>query len=426
MVDVKDKKIAVVGAGRSGLAATRLAVLKGAQVILLEKQKDIINSDTKLNLLSMGVKIKEGEHEKKDFTGVDLVVISPGIPIHNIKEFIPEGVMIISEIEFGYWHIEDEFIIAITGTNGKTTTVGLISWVFDKLDIDHFVGGNFGTPLCEYFLGKKEKNILLEVSSFQLQNIIKFRPNIGVLLNFAPNHLDYHRDLDEYFSCKMNLFKNQNIDDVAIINGKLKDNIVKYNLKSKIKFFTKSNIPLKNLIGEHNLENIAAAYLVCEMFNISEEKFKEAAEKFTPFPHRVEFVAEIDGIKFYNDSKSTTLASLEAALRSFEKNVLLIVGGIFKGGDVKELIPIIKQKVKEVCCIGKDGDIFIDSWQDIVSVHKEKNLKDAVNYFFSKAKTGDIILLSPACSSFDMFSGYKERGDFFKQIVNDIKIKKQH
>ncbi len=420
MVEVKGKKIVVVGAGRSGIAAARLAAIKGAKVKLLEKQKDIIDGEIRKNLLSMDVEIKEGEHDKRDFEDVDIVVLSPGVAIHSIKEFIPEHIPVISELEFGFWHIRDEFIIAITGTNGKTTTVGLISYIFDQLNIKHFVGGNFGTPLCEYFLNEKKPNILLEVSSFQLQNIKKFRPNIAVFLNFDANHLDYHKDLDEYFSCKMNIFKNQSYNDIAIINEKLKESISKYNVKSQIKYFTKSNIKLKNLVGEHNLENIQAAYLVCDHLKINQQTFKEVAEGFKPFAHRIEFVREINGIRFYNDSKSTTLASMEAAIKSFENKILLIVGGIFKGGDAKKLIPVIKQRVKEVCCIGKDRDIFYDLWKDVVSIHKAKDIRDATKYLYSKAEKGDIILLSPGCSSFDMFTSYKERGDYFKQIVNEL------
>ncbi len=242
----------------------------------------MIDSNTLEKLKNMSVQIIEGQHIRDQFTHMDLVILSPGVVVHKIKELVGSDVPIISEIEFAYRYMNGEKIIGITGTNGKTTTVGLISWVLDKLGIDHFVGGNFGTPLSEYVTQDRTKIVLLELSSFQLQNIINFRSNISVLLNFSENHLDFHKDIDEYLKCKLNIFKNQLAGDVALINTKLKSVLDGYRLKSTVKYFSRTNIKLKNLIGDHNLENIAAAYFVCRELGIEKSQFIEAAYELHP------------------------------------------------------------------------------------------------------------------------------------------------
>jgi len=418
---IQNKKIAVVGGGLSGIAAAKLISKKGGEVVLLEREKGNIDSKIRSQLCSIGVEIIEGEHKKQDFIGVDLVVLSPGVPVYKIKPYLEDGILVISELELGFWFIEKEKVIAVTGTNGKTTTVGLISWVLKKLGIDHFVGGNFGIPLCEYILNKRKEIVLLEVSSFQLQNVIHFKPHIGVLLNFSPNHLDYHKSMNEYLKCKMNLFKNQDRSDIAIINKSLQKKISEFSFRSEIKFFSKTNIKTDSLFGEHNQENIAAANIVCRELDIEDREFERAIEDFTPFPHRIEFVAEIDGVKFYNDSKSTTLDSLKAALKAFSGNILLIAGGILKAGDPGDIVHEIKKKVLVAAVFGQSADVFFKAWKNFIPVYIEKDLKDATRRLYSIAKKGDIILLSPGCSSFDMFSNYKERGNYFKKLVCEIR-----
>ncbi|GAB6887012.1 UDP-N-acetylmuramoyl-L-alanine--D-glutamate ligase [Desulfothermus okinawensis JCM 13304] len=418
--EFKAKKIAVIGAGVSGIAAAKLSSKMGFETFLFEREKGVIDSNTLEKLKNMSVQIIEGQHIRDQFTHMDLVILSPGVVVHKIKELVGSDVPIISEIEFAYRYMNGEKIIGITGTNGKTTTVGLISWVLDKLGIDHFVGGNFGTPLSEYVTQDRTKIVLLELSSFQLQNIINFRSNISVLLNFSENHLDFHKDIDEYLKCKLNIFKNQLAGDVALINTKLKSVLDGYRLKSTVKYFSRTNIKLKNLIGDHNLENIAAAYFVCRELGIEKSQFIEAAYEFTPFEHRLEYVDEINGVKFYNDSKSTTLKSIEAAVSSFDCPVLLISGGIFKGGDPSKTGKSIKDRVISACVFGQSSDIFFDNWKKYFPVKKVKDVKEAVLHLFSCAKKGDIILFSPGCSSFDMFLNYKERGAYFKNVVTTL------
>ncbi len=422
------KRIVVVGGGKSGIAAARLAGKMGSSVVLLEREVGVIDHNSRKVLKDLGVKIKEGEHRKEDFRGADLVVLSPGVVVHHIKKYVNE-IPIISEVEFGFWFLKDEYIIGITGTNGKTTTVGIISWVLKKQKKEHFVGGNFGIPLCEYILQDRKRIVLLELSSFQLQNILYFKPNIGVFLNFSENHLDYHKDVNEYFMCKMNIFKNQTRDDIAIINLSLKKHINKYTINSKIKYFSNvgahhANLGARHAVplqGEHNLENMAAAMCVCEQLGIERDKFLDAAYDFSPFPHRIEYVCEINGVEFYNDSKSTTLESIRAAVKSFHGKVFLISGGILKGGDPKRIIDSIKDRVSAACVYGQSADTFFNAWKDDISVYKVRDIKQAVEFLFPMAKKGDVILLSPGCSSFDMFSSYKDRGNHFKQIVMNLK-----
>ncbi len=422
-MDIKGKDIAVVGAGASGIAATRLLSHMGARVRVLERQKGNLDKDIYKWLVDNNVEIRFGEHSTEDFKGVSIVVLSPGVPIHNIKQYVSGDVLIISELELGSRFLKDEEVIAITGTNGKTTTVGLISQVFTGSGIGHFVGGNFGTPLCEYVMcNKREDVVLLEVSSFQLQNIVDFRPNIGVFLNFSPNHLDFHLDIEEYLKCKMNLFKNQTEKDCAIINDSLREIITGYPIRSNIEFFSKFNKELGSLLGEHNLENIGAAWSVCKRFQIDIQTFEKSVSKFTPFSHRLEFIGEINGVRFYNDSKSTTLESLRAAINSFSGNILLISGGILKGGSPEQLLDDLTKKVVQVAVFGSSAKVFFEKWNPYLPVFWEKDLKTATEKLFFNARRGDIILFSPGCSSFDMFSNYRERGDFFKKVVRELSL----
>ena len=415
------KRVAVIGGGTSGIAAAKLASKKGFETFLFEQKKGVIDSYLREELYNRGIKLIEGEHKKGDFSKIDLVILSPGVPVHKIKKVLDPHIPIISEIEFAYTYLKKEKIIGVTGTNGKTTTVGIISWVLNKLEIDHFVGGNYGIPLSDYVLdGSKKKIILLELSSFQLQNIKDFRCNIAVFLNFSENHLDFHKDMDEYLTCKLHIFKNQTSDDVAIININLKPFLNRPIFNSQVKYFSKADFRLKNLIGKHNLENIAAAYLVCKELGISKKQFIEAASDFRAFEHRLEYVGEINGVKFYNDSKSTTLKSIEAAVNSFEDPVLLIAGGILKGGDPKKTGMCIKDKISYACVFGQSGDIFYEKWNKYFPVEKVKDVNQAVSLLFANSKKGDIILFSPGCSSFDMFENYKERGNCFKNIVKSL------
>ncbi len=417
MKDLKGKNIVVVGAGRSGIAAADLCVQQGARVVILERRLDVESSVVDY-LRNKHIALKVGEHTPGDFKGADLVVLSPGVPSRKIKLLLDREIDIISEVELGSWFLEEEKVVGVTGSNGKTTTVGIIHHVFTIEGISHFVGGNYGDPLCEYILsGEKKEVVLLELSSFQLQNIISFRPHIALLLNISPNHLDYHRDMQEYIRSKLNIFKNQTKDDLAIINRDLSQLIEKEPLLARTVFFHGELDFPSSLKGRHNRENLNAAYLVCKEMGISPESFARAVTSFSPFPHRLEYVGEKNGISFYNDSKSTTLKSLEAALTSFDKRIFLIVGGILKGGDPAFLIPLLRERVEEVCVYGESASLFLEAWKGVVPVFRSKDIKEAVEYLFSRAKEKDIVLLSPGCSSFDMFSSYKERGEEFKRVV---------
>ncbi len=427
MKDLKGKRIVVVGAGASGIAAAKLCVLEGAEVVLLERDKRIARSFLEHEVDFSGIVLRVGEHSLDDFKGADLVVLSPGVPVHRIRPFVKKGVEIVSELELGSWFLEKERVIGVTGSNGKTTTVGIIHHVFTQEHISHFVGGNYGIPLCDYIISQERKNVLLlELSSFQLQNIVSFRPHIALLLNISPNHLDYHRDMEEYIQSKLNIFKNQTLEDVAIIGAELFPLVKDCHLMARKVFFQGELSFPSPLKGKHNRENLNGAYLVCKEMGISKERFARDVSSFTPPVHRLEYVGELKGVYFYNDSKSTTLKSLEAALTSFDKRVFLIVGGILKGGDPSYLVPLLQKRTAQVAVYGKSAPIFIDAWKGAVPLYRARDIEDAVTYLFSLATKGDIILLSPACSSFDMFSSYEERGDEFKRIVATLGGVKRH
>ncbi len=417
MRSIRDKKIIVVGAGRSGLAAAKVCGREGADVVLLERDPSIIGEERQRHIKDMGVELHLGEHSPHHFRDADLVVLSPGVPVHRIRPLIKRDLPVVSELELASWFLKGEKVVAVTGSNGKTTTVGIIHHVLSLLNVPHFVGANYGIPLCEYILcGQKKPIVLLEVSSFQLQNILHFRPHIGVLLNISPNHLDYHTDMHEYIEAKLNIFKNQKREDVAIINVSLEKYQDRCNPHPRKIFYDGNEEIPSPLKGRHNRENIHAAYLVCKELGVSPREFVSALHSFSPPPHRLEYLGDIKGVAFYNDSKSTTLASMEAALSSFPSNILLVVGGILKGGEPGRLLPILKKKVKMVAAYGRSREIFATAWGRDIPFYGTSGMEEAVNLLFERAEKGDILLLSPGCSSFDMFSSYEERGEKFRNI----------
>ncbi len=419
---VKDKSIVVVGAGVSGVAAAKLCLKEGAKKVRLVDQNVTLSKDREiLRLKEMGIEVHFGEHNKKDFEDADLVVLSPGVKKEKIVSMIPKEVPIISEIELGFW-FSDEPIIGVTGTNGKTTTASLIAHVL-KRKFKVFLGGNIGIPFCSYLLSDKKADILvLEVSSFQLENIYLFKPYVSLFLNFSPNHLDFHKDEDEYFMAKLRIFINQDHKDFAILEEALLEKVLKrIKLLSKIiPFSGKRRFDSSCLLGEHNQKNIEAAYLACSIFGINEDEFNESLKEFRPQPHRLDVFLKKDGVLFVDDSKATTLSATEAAIKSFDNRIILLAGGKFKGGEPSKLNAILGKKVKKLILFGECREIFYEAWKDVVDVIKVLSLKDAVELAVKEAKPGDIVLLSPGTSSFDEFRNYKERGLFFQKKVKEI------
>lgn len=414
----------VVGAGKSGQAVSRLLAQKGAKVRLLEKNPGNISPETRKNLENAHVEICVGEHSPEQFENASFVIPSPAVPVNSVRSFIREQrPEIISEMEMAWRFLDKEPIIAVTGTSGKTTCASLAASMLKAQGYGVFLGGNIGTPLSEYVLdGRKADALVLEASSFQLQGCATFAPRVAILLNLSANHLDYHKDMQEYAEAKFRIFRCQDENDLAILGQDMEGSLENFKIKSR-KLFVKDNgrFPNMKLFGKHNAINAEAAWQAVKFFGVSENNAAKAVNNFLPLSHRLENVAEINGILFVNDSKATTVSALQAAVASFERPVRLLCGGKFKGGDLSAVIPLLREKAAEVCLFGGGREIFERAWANITPVSWSRTLQEATQKAFSSANPGDVVLLSPATSSFDQYRNYQERGNDFKKIVESLK-----
>ncbi|MER3446418.1 MAG: UDP-N-acetylmuramoyl-L-alanine--D-glutamate ligase [Candidatus Dadabacteria bacterium] len=444
-MEFSGKKILVVGMGRTGIQVVRFLLKKGADI----RATDITPID-KLpkevrEFEHMGVEIESGEHKIETFLWPDMVVLSPGVPfgLLPIKESIRRGIEVISEVEIA-WRFIKRPIIGITGSNGKTTTSTLIARILEASGKRVFLGANIGTPLIQIAERDDEYDFLvLELSSFQLQGISTFRPHIGVILNVSPNHLDHHESLDEYIESKMKLFLNQTQDDWAVYNAD--DSVIKKcssEIKSKKIPFGKSPIEggiffdgtyvrfrdesydlrCMNLIGNHNIENAMAAIVSTRVIGCEPKQIEKEIVKFPPLPHRIEFVREVKGARFYNDSKSTSPGATLRALESFSAPIILIAGGKDKGVGYEVLNDEIRRKVKLLILFGESRFRMQRELGKKVETVLALSLEEAISKAYMDLEEGDIVLFSPACSSFDMFASYEERGRRFKEIVQNLSI----
>lgn len=417
---LKGHRAAVVGAGRSGLAAASLLLALGAEVRILEK-----NSDERIREAVSGqipeAEYISGEHTQKHFSGINMVVLSPGIPVGRIKPLLAQGTALYSELELASWFIHEP-VAAVTGTNGKTTTVLLVDHVLKKCGKKVFAGGNLGVPLSSYVLGEEQADILLlEVSSFQLEACSGFRPQVGVLLNFSANHLDHHESTEEYFQAKTRLFASQRGSDLAILPLELKEKMEKSDLLQgrRVYFTATGSFACPALTGKHNQANLEAAWLVCRYFGIDQEQFTRAITDFEPPAHRQEVFLKTREVTYVNDSKATTPAAMEAALEAFPGPVRLLAGGLNKGSRYKNLAPLVREKVVRVYLFGKSREIFEQDWEDITDMIYSSSMEEALQKAMSDARPGDTVLLSPGTSSFDQFTGYEQRGERFKELVRE-------
>ena len=446
-MDLNGKRVLVAGAGKTGIATARFLLEKNAQVTVADSN---VNAVIPEDLKKSTAKIKTGPHENSIFTEQDLIIISPGIPltIEPIATAKSKGVEIIGEIELAYLFTETP-IIAVTGTNGKTTTTTLLQHIFETSGKKVFTGGNIGTPLIEYVSGDQDADyIIAEISSFQLETINKFRPYISILLNITEDHLDRYDSFDDYAAAKKNIFANQQRTDFAIIN--IEDKLaaeMSEDIKADVLFFSTKN-ELKNgsyykdgfhflkgsektrieekgviLQGEHNRENILAAVSAAGICNLSYENITKALHTFKGLPHRMEFVDCINGINFFDDSKATNVGACLKSISSIKPPIILIAGGKDKGGSYFPLINEINKNVQEIILIGEAQNRIKKELKATVPMTSSMTLKEAVTEAFSRAKEGCSILLSPACSSFDMFDSYVHRGNIFKTAIKELKIK---
>lgn len=446
-MNLKDKKVLVVGLARTGVSTAKFLVSRGARVRVSDSSPEERLSKSLEDLKGLDLEIETGRHTEGWFASADIIVVSPGVPleIKPLQAARDKGAEIISEIELASRFI-DAPIIAITGTNGKTTTTTLVGEILKRSGKRLFVGGNIGNPLIEYVLEEKKADfIVAEISSFQLEGIRGFRPYISILLNITEDHLDRYPSMDAYIQAKGLIYRNQRHADYAVINAD--DILVKrltkgieprkagfsrekevvdgvYYRDGKIFSNLKGNVyePERFRIkGVHNIENAMASIAACEIAGCGRDEIQDAIEAFHGLPHRVEFVAEIEGVSYYNDSKGTNIGATMSALQGFKGNVILLAGGKDKGGDYGVMASLIQERVKGMILFGEAREkinLSIGKYTDTVLA---ANINEAMEVVKRTAVAGDTVLLSPACSSFDQFTGYAERGRKFVELVNAMK-----
>lgn len=445
-MEYKDKKVLVIGLARSGMAAIKVLKKLGARIYLSERNEP--DKKDKDYLESIGVTVYDQDMSvfEKDY---DLVIKNPGVPPVSpiVKRLNERNIPIITEIELAYDVSKPQHYVAITGTNGKTTTTTIVYELLTKAFKEKaHVGGNIGTPLCELVLEhdlmeEEGHYISLEISNHQLVDIVNFRPEIATIINLTPDHLETMGSLDAYYKSKTEVYRNMKDDDIFIYNADdevLKEYAEKYPIGCRIETFSLEKedtyacirdncicindekvLPLDkiHLVGKHNIQNVMISIMAAKALGISNEDINETIDEFKGVEHRIEFVRELNGIKYYNDSKGTNTDATITALKAFDSNVILLVGGYEKGLDMSEMRKYLKP-VKKVIGYGVAGRrIAGDLVEDPIVV---TTLNEAVAEANRIAMSGDVILLSPTTSSFDQYSGYEERGRHFKEIVNSL------
>ncbi len=432
-MNLHDLNIAVLGAGRSGRAAARLAMKHGGRVCVFDTSPAITGWPEDIPLHA-GATQEDGHAFR-----ADLVVISPGIETDCpfVKSFGREDVETIGEMELASRFYRGK-IIAITGTNGKTTTTSLVEKILLRAGKKAVACGNYGVPMAEVLLRDAVPDVLaLEVSSFQLETIRDFHPDVAVWLNFAPDHMDRYTAVEDYYKAKLHIFDNQTENDLAVVRfgehlPALKALVRTFSSESpeadlyyREPLVMEGDSPLLNLAGtslsqRHNAENVMAAVLACRHLGIPAETAAEVLEEFTPPSHRCEAVRSLDGVLWLNDSKATNLHALEAALKSQNAPVVLIAGGKDKGLDYLPLRPMLKEKVRACVVFGQIADQLYDSFSPAAPTEKAADVADCVEKARLLARPGDTVLFSPGTSSFDMFTGYAQRGQAFRDAVNAL------
>jgi UDP-N-acetylmuramoylalanine--D-glutamate ligase len=447
-MDLKGKKVLVVGLARTGIATAKFLKAKGSLVTATEVKPKEEMKEAVQALKGMDISTEWGGHQTETFLKQDIIVVSPGVDlnIEPIQKAIKQGVRVVSEIELAY-HFIHAPIIAVTGTNGKTTTTLLVGEMLKEDGRKVGVGGNVGEPLILFADGKDRWEVLVvEISSFQLEAIKDFRPRISVLLNITEDHLDRYPRYDDYIEAKVRVFANQNSGDLAVLNRddpivmqfreKVKAKKVLFSLKEKLgegafsngqtiflrlgekgEEYSIAKTPLK---GIHNVENMMAALTTARIFGCSKKSIQTVLDRFKGLEHRLEFVREIKGVRFYNDSKGTNVGSVVKSLQSFSEPVTLIAGGKDKNGDLSPLKELIRKRVKHLILIGEARERMNCELGGLTDTVMAKTMEEAVVLARQKAKGGEVVLLSPACSSFDMFKDYKERGQVFKEAVKRL------
>ena len=435
-----NQNAAVLGAGLSGAAAALLLKSEGAKVTVLDSadEKKLLRS-TIDNLRGQGIQVISGSDADRDSNKYDLIVTSPGIdPASALgRNFWSRKIDMIGELELG-WRSCDTPVIAVTGTNGKTTTTEMLAQMLNQCGQKTIACGNIGKPLSEVAREKIEYDVLtVEVSSFQLETIREFHPSIALWLNFAPDHLDRYRSVAEYRAAKLRLFENQTSNDVAIINAneqlpELRARKITFSAYTNRGDFRLSegailfeNQPVLHmnqtkLRGSHNIENLMATLAAGHARGLSFEQMVPPLNAYEPQPHRCEFVRQIGGVDYINDSKATNLDAVEKALQAQTKPVVLIAGGKDKGFNYQPLRALVKEKVRATILIGEMAKQIARDWHGTMKIDMAASLADAVERAHATAKSGEVVLFSPGTSSFDMFKSYADRGDQFRALVQAL------
>ncbi|MBT8387430.1 MAG: UDP-N-acetylmuramoyl-L-alanine--D-glutamate ligase [Ignavibacteria bacterium] len=448
-MELKGKNITVIGAGRSGIGAAKLIKEIGGIPFVSDAGTKSDLSESINNLMESGIKYETGTHSEKVFD-CETMVVSPGVPINAavLNNARKRNIKLISEVELAYKFCKGK-IIAITGTNGKTTTTSLCGHVFNSCGFKTHIAGNIGLAFSEISLDVVENDfVALEVSSFQLDLIEKFKPEIAMILNITPDHLNrYDDDLEKYADSKQQIYKNQDENDFLILNG-CSEAVLKYlkDHRSKSFFFSQKSeqnhgcfVEKEDVIfrfagtekfrckrsdikirGEHNLANTMAVIIAAKINDLDNTKIIDALKTFESVEHRLELVREINGVKFINDSKATNVDSVWYALRSFDEPIFLILGGQDKGNDYEQIKQLVIEKVVKIYTIGSSADKIFNFFHNSVKVEIKNSMNDVITSAINEARKGEVVLLSPACASFDMFDNYEHRGKAFKEAVNYI------
>ena len=443
------QKIVILGAGESGVGTAILAKKKGFEVFVSDSGK--IKNEYKEVLLNNGITWEEEGHSEAKISSADLVMKSPGIPdsVPIVRNLRTHGVKVISEIEFASKYT-DSTIIGITGSNGKTTTASLIYELMKNAGLNVALGGNIGKSFAEQVSEEKYKNFVVELSSFQLDGIECFSPHIAVLTNLSPDHLDrYDNNYENYIASKFRIVMSQTVEDYFIYNQD-DDEIVKWLAKNpirsqKLPFSTKIelkqgafkkdneiviiinnkqfNMPISSIgiHGDHNVKNAMAASTVARLLGIRKQTIRESLEAFQGVEHRLEKVLKINNVLYINDSKATNVNATYYALDSMENPTIWIVGGVDKGNDYTELLPLVNEKVKAIICLGLDNEKIIAAFGNIVdTIYEADSMPLAVQIAHKLAERNNTVLLSPACASFDLFENFEDRGRQFKAAIRNL------
>lgn len=453
-MELANKKILVVGLGKTGVSCAKFLRQKDAVVAATDTSKELEGNTEIQSLIDLGVTVEIGDHKPEPFERADLILLSPGVPhtLAPVKKAMEKGIPVMGEIEMASRFIKEP-IIAVTGTNGKTTTTTLLGEMLRQCGYQVYVGGNIGNPLIDY-AGDNEKAdiIVAEISSFQLDTIQLFRPDVAVLLNITEDHLDRYSDFNAYARSKFRIFENQIKKDIAILNGS--DSVIQslcHGIKSKKVFFDDAENPASGILsaqaliskkdirfymdertsrsldisriklpGYHNLQNIAAACLAVQAMGGAFDKMERAIYEFKGLPHRLEYVNTVNGVHYYDDSKGTNADAVEKALNAFNKPVVLIMGGRNKEVDFRTLEKSVRRHVKKLIIIGEAAEEIKTALGHITETEPAGGMDEAVLRAHQSATSGDIVLLSPACASFDMYKNYAERGKHFCEAVSRL------